>query len=931
MNKKSARFIIGIDLGTTHCALSYFDRFEPEAGIQSFAIPQWDGDEGLVAKYTLPSFLYLLTKGEIKRQEKRLPFDHQDEEVLAIVGREARERLSSQADRVIHSAKSWLCHGGINRSSKILPWQSEEILGDQRWSPVEVEAAFLRHLRLAWDAAFSSDKNPENSLAAQDLLVTVPASFDEAAQRLTLEACRLAGLGEHLRLMEEPQAAFFDWLLSDAQWSPRLEKLLADCKRSSAKVLVCDVGGGTSDFSILEVSKQSNQKPQIKRLKVSNHILLGGDNIDLAIAHRIDQQRKHQEHAVRASAWSRLVNEARKLKESLLQSDEQAGQTQQQNYFVTIDQAGASLFDSTETISIDPAQIQGMILDGFYPLCDASDRPHEKPRSGISEWGLPYAQDSAITRHLAAFLDHETIDAVIFAGGSLTPKLLRQRICQLIGDWQKQPILDLQASSLDLAVSRGATAFAFLHEQEAGLVTASYPRSVFLKVEQQGESRLLRLIPRGSPIDSSWSIKDLKLLALVNQNVEFEVWTSATDQGKSVGETVSLTPDFHRLPPMHTVLSYPEKKHGQIAVELTATISNTGLLQIFCNDRDEQRHQWSLEFHAGEASLFQGQKKQQTGPSLDAGLSPIEWQKIDEAIRSLYGKKKGSDSAMRPQELIATIEKILHKEKQDWSLPQLRVIWESLQQGLTRRQRSVDHETSWLQLAGYSLRPGFGASRDPDRCREIWRCWQLGLAHPKDSRVLDQWWIMWRRVAGGLNQEQQNTIFDRIFPQLRKAQSEQASREMLLLAGSLERIEMNRKLQLGRSLVSQISSGQKQLVDAKIWALAHLASRVPLYAGVEDIIQPVFVEQWIDDLHHVDIRQKHYRSLQNFYSQAGRRLNQRDLDLSPAYRQVCLNQLEKAGAEEQLRLPISNYLPPDKSLFNRLFGEDLPTGIEIVD
>lgn len=932
MNKQS-RFIIGIDLGTTHCALSYFDRYDPQAGIQSLAIPQWDVTGGMVRKNTLPSFIYLLSKAEIKRQDKKLPIHDPDSSIEFIVGREARDRLSTQPDRVIHSAKSWLCHGGINRNAKTLPWQSEEVLGEQRWSPVDVAAALLKHLKQTWDWSFASHTNPECLFQKQQILVTIPASFDEAAQRLTLEACQQAGFGSNVRLIEEPQAAFFDWLNPDKNWSVQIQELFHTFGKTAVKVLVCDVGGGTSDFSILEVSQNASGQPLIKRLKVSNHILLGGDNIDLAIAHRIDQQRKHQSQILRAAAWTRLIHEARKLKEDVLQDQQSVTEPSddRQVYHITVDHPGASLFEDTETIAVDTEDILHMILDGFFPLCDADDKPQEAMKSGLSEWGLPYAKDSAITRHLAAFIAEESIDAVLFAGGSLSPQILQKRIRDLLCQWQGKEIVELKASSLDLAVSRGATAFARLEEQEKELVAASYPRSVFLKVDHQGANRLLRLIPRGSPVGSSWTIADLKLLALVNQHVEFEVWTSATDRGQEVGELVAIQADFHRLPPMQTILSYPEKRQGQIEVELTAQITQTGLLQIFCVERGNPEQRWALEFQTRDQTLIKNRAEDDaTVVSQGLAFSAEQLAQIERIIKSVYGRKKVTATKIpRPQELISELEKILQRERSQWTIPQLRQIWELLKEGMTRRQRSVEHEAAWLHLAGYTLRPGFGALRDPQRCTEMWRCWELGIAHPKEARVLDQWWIMWRRIAGGLSQEQQNILFDRIAPQIRKQQSDQASREMILLAGSLERLEMNRKLQLGRSLVGQLKSGQKQLVDAKIWALSRIASRIPLYGGLEDIVQPLFVEQWIEELSELDPRQKHYNRLVYFYSQAGRRLDLRELDLSPKHRQICLEQLEKAKADEVLIKPVREFCPPDRQLLDQLFGEDLPSGIEI--
>lgn len=926
MSHKS-RFIVGIDLGTTHCALSYFDRYDPSAGIQSFAILQWEDDGSVVKKTSLPSFLYLLTKSEVKRQDKRISLHPEDETVVALVGREARQRLSRQPERVIHSAKSWLCHGGVNRSAKILPWQSSEILGDQRWSPLEVSAELLRYLRLAWDDYFKG--HDSDRLAEQEVLVTVPASFDEAAQRLTLQACQLAGLGTSVRLLEEPQAAFFDWLSVDLNQLDRIDLLFQKLGRKQARVLVCDVGGGTSDFSILELTKDSETMPRVKRHKVSRHILLGGDNIDLAIAHRIEQQRSQGQDLLRAGAWTQLIDQARRLKESLLSLDFDLGSMGDLgDYFVTIDQGGSSLFESAETIAVDQKAIAELILDGFFPMCDRLDRPREEPRSGLSEWGLPYAGDSAVTRYLAGFLQGEEIDAVLFAGGSLNPQILRHRLRDLLERWQERDIIELEASSLDLAVARGAAAYACLDEKYQGLISTSYPRSVFLKVHHSGQDKFLRLMPRGSPFSQTWAITDLRLLARINQRVEFEVYTDEEDVG-APGELLEPSLTFHQLPPMQTILHDPARKQGQIEVELRASVGETGLLQLACVDKKNPEQSWSLDFHTKDSGLAREQAACGQNPGGQA-ISKAKLQEMQDLVAQVYGKKKPARGGQlpAPQDLLLNLEKAAGSDKGEWNIPQLRQVFDLIIGGLTRRQRSEEHEASWLYLAGYCLRPGFGALRDPDRCAELWRAWELGLAHPKNSRALDQWWIMWRRIAGGLNQEQQNSIFDRIIPQVRKLNSEQVSREMILLAGALERVEMNRKLQLGRSLAAHLKSGQKQLVDAKIWALARLASRIPFHGGDEDVIQANFIEEWIEELSAVDIRQKHYKSLIYFYSQAARLMNVRELDLSQSYRERCLAQLERARADEALKKPLLEYCPADHQYLAQLFGEDLPTGIE---
>jgi molecular chaperone DnaK (HSP70) len=929
MNHES-RFIIGIDLGTTHCALAYLDTYAADPRPVSLDIPQWDGDEGIVRRPTLPSFLYLPTKSERKRESKTLPFQNPESASESwLIGREARDHLADNPGRVVHSAKSWLCHGGVNRTAPILPWQSEDILGDQRLSPVRAATLLLEYLRDVWNDHINASENPEQALAHQKVFVTVPASFDEVAQKLTLTGAQAAGYPSTLRLIEEPQAAFFDWYLQSDEAVTELVSSPQGPTSGCKHVLVCDIGGGTSDFSLLEVSiNEGDSTPQIKRTRVSNHILLGGDNIDLAIAHLIEQKRQNASALLRADPWLKLLAQARQIKEKVLNETV----SPDDELHVAIGGRGASLFDSTETISLAAKEVASLIYDGFYPQCPGTAEPQQKSQMGLSEWGLPYAQDTAITRHLAHFLRQEPIDAVLFAGGSLNSERLRQHLGEILQTWQTQPIRELKASSLDLTIARGATAYAWLKDHSETRIVANYPRAVFLKVQHGANAQLLRLIPRNSPLGSRFHVDSTDLEAVVNQQVSFEIWVSPTDQGQTIGELVPIRGDAHSLAPLQTTLTYPDHKESQLKIALIAEITETGMLRLACIDRDQPTTRWDLEFSLSQAEGSSQLQAATAGSDTDATPLPAEQlAQVETIIRDVFGKKKGQQSAPnhRPGEVAAELERVLHKPRQEWSVVELRQIWDILKTGMTRRARSPEHEATWLNLAGFTLRPGFGAARDPERMEQMWNCYQMGMAHPKEARVQDQWWIAWRRVAGGLSAERQTLIFDKIFPQIRKKEGADASREMILLAGALERVEMNRRIQLGRTLSKQIASGRKEQLDAKAWALGRVSSRIPLYSGADAIVPPGLVEDWLDSLAALNPRQKHYRQLVHVFSLAGRRVEQRDFDLAPQYRDLCLHKLHEAKADSPMIEPVEQFIPPDRGLYDELFGEALPLGIRL--
>ena len=419
------KFSIGIDLGTSNSVLAY-SPLSGEGGTEVLAIPQWDTPSTVTESETLPSFLYL-------------PEEAIAAEILGhgigpgdwVVGRLAQRKASETPGRVVKSAKSWLCHHAADRSAPFLPWGSDELASQDKISPVAASANILAHLRAAWDARFSR-QGPGFAFDAQDITITVPASFDAAAQRLTLAAAEQAGFPGHVRLLEEPQAAFYSWLErqtdGDDPWSAP-----PNSRTAARHVLVIDVGGGTSDFSLFELTRHVDGcDPAIKRVAVSDHILLGGDNIDLAIAHMVEPRLVTGGGGLSAGQWDHLVARCRFLKEKALSGEG----APEEVFTVSIPGRGSRLFADSLSAQVTRAELEGLILDGFLPDCRSTDWPR-RALGAIKEFGLPYAYDSAITRHLATFLrDRASVDAVLFNGGSLQFPRLRNRLREQIGKWQ---------------------------------------------------------------------------------------------------------------------------------------------------------------------------------------------------------------------------------------------------------------------------------------------------------------------------------------------------------------------------------------------------------------------------------------------------------------------------------------------------------------
>ena len=473
----SSRYIVGIDLGTTNSVVAYVDTQDEELPIRILRIPQLTTPGNVEERTTLPSFLYIPTKQEFPEGSLALPWT---DELSFAVGTLARTRGAEVPGRLISSAKSWLCHTGMDRTTPILPWDG----GDEvrKMSPLEVAAQYLAHIRQAWNAQMVR-ADSENSLEQQDVFLTVPASFDAVARELTVQAAEHAGF-VNVTLLEEPQAACYSWIdQSGDAWRKQV--------RVGDIILACDIGGGTTDFSLIAVAEQDGEL-ELERIAVGDHILLGGDNMDLALAYAV-QQRLAQK-GTRLDAWQLrgLSQNCRAAKESLLQLDHE------QNYPLTILGRGKSVIGGALRTELSYDEVEKVLVDGFFPCCTADERPQTSRRVGFQEIGLPYAAEAGVTRHLAKFLaQHVSIHeetgtflhptALLLNGGTLKAALLQDRLVRVVNTWLEkdggEPLRVLEGIDLDHAVARGAAAYGRARRGHGVRIRGGTARSYYIGIE----------------------------------------------------------------------------------------------------------------------------------------------------------------------------------------------------------------------------------------------------------------------------------------------------------------------------------------------------------------------------------------------------------------------------------------------------------------
>lgn len=605
METPDPKYIVGLDLGTTHCAVTFTDADVPEhetPEIHHFDIPQVVSEGEVQAQALLPSFLLLPGAYEVGDGALALPWQH---DMPYAVGEFARERGSELPQRLVSSAKSWLCHTGVDRTEPILPWESPD--GAERIAPIEAVQRFLDHIRDAWNHRMAQD-DPAARLEHQQIFLTVPASFDAVARELTVRAARSAGL-EDVTLLEEPQAAFYAWIAAqEDDWR--------DAVDVGESVLVCDVGGGTTDFSLIQVVEDDGTL-DLQRVAVGDHIMLGGDNMDLTLAYTVRHKLAQEGTELNDWQFRSLTHQCRQAKERLLNEPDL-----DEAPVVVVGQ-GSSLIGDTIRTALTRDELQASLLDGFFPHCERTDTPEKKPKVGMREMGLPYASDPAITKHLAQFLQQHVSDedgddavafpsAVLFNGGVMKADVLRQRIRDVLHHWSESEdgVRDLPSADLDVAVARGAAYYGGARQGRGIRIRAGVPRSYYIGIESSMPTvpgvptpmKALCVVPFGMEEGTDAQIRSKEFGLVVGDDAVFHLLAAPTRKTDEAGALIEdWGDDLEEVATMETHLdpTDADDRGTVLPVWLESKITEVGTLELWCVARDRDAR-WKLEFNIRE-------------------------------------------------------------------------------------------------------------------------------------------------------------------------------------------------------------------------------------------------------------------------------------------------------------------------------------------
>ncbi len=889
-----ARYIIGIDLGTTNCAVAYVDTAS-DLAIRAFPIPQWVREGVTEPMDILPSHCYLCGEQEFAQSRS------------VLVGYFAREYGARVPTRLVHSAKSWLCHPGAKREERILPLEADDT--DRRLSAVEASTEYLSHIRDAWDVRFAKD-DPNLLFEAQEVVLTVPASFDEMARTLTVLAAKRAGY-KSVTLLEEPQAAFYAWIAKN-------QAQAAHGFLAGETILVCDVGGGTTDFSLIEV-RAAGEKLDFQRMAVGDHLLLGGDNMDHALAHYLEGKFKATTgiKELSVSQHLELLHHARSAKEALLTGHEPPP------HKITLQGKGSLVVQGSLTVEIDRDEVRTILLEGFFSAHTYAEAIQPRKGSALRSAGLHYEEEPSITKHIALFLKRAAgsgpvrrPDYLLFNGGTMTPSVFRTRVLETIGGWFNGAApTELLSDSLELAVSRGAAYFGKVRRGLGVRIGGGTPRAFYLGVDVDGERRALTLMPRGSEEGSTFlSSHNFRLIP--NKPVVFPLYSSHVRLNDQPGDLVAIdAEEMHQLPPIQTVLRYG--KSEQVEVKLNVKLTEIGTLELWLQ-APQTGHRWTLEFQlrtvSGQEDSLLALGAARTDETFDSDY-------LRSACDLVVGVFSGDGD---PRNLIHKLEDALSTPKTKWAPSILRGICDSALDLASKRARSAAHSERWWQIVGFCLRPGLGYPLDDHR---VARLWKVLLAERGSLDVHQQ--ICLRRIACGLSKGQQLQIAQPVFAELlpkgavkpvrNKGRTDYAFHEEIRLLGSLERLPVEMKVRLGNALLAEMA--ENGVNNAYAWTLARLGARYLVSGGIAEVVSREVCAEWVDNL--LDLYPRKPEQIRFILSHLLRKTNQRELDLPEAVMESVLRTCEE----------LPEFVYEDGALSHGeqalLLGDELPVGLQL--
>ena len=984
--RRISRYVVGIDLGTTNCAVAFMDTQSSNPLLEIFRIEQMVDFQTSQLSDTLPSFHYELTAAESSQINSRFQFS--DGEHVSVVGAFARQRGIQMPGRCIASAKSWLCHSLVDRTSDLLPWSADD--GVQMLSPVQASRRYLEHIRRMWDR-----DHPGEPLAQQDVIVTLPASFDEVARRLTIQAATEAGL-PNVILIEEPQAAFYAWLYRHQDtWTQNM--------RPGQSILVCDIGGGTTDFTLIRVveTKPSMPTPNLEpklsessqaidlsqsvgetlqasfglhRVAVGEHLMLGGDNLDLALARSLEQQLladSPSQDRLRPRQWDALKAQCRAAKETLL------GQKPPEVYKMSLPGSGSKLIENTRTLSIELEWARRLLVDGFFGRVSLHQRP-DKAGEGFQEFGLPYAADPNVNKHLAAFLwEHRWAgrdeqahtqltdlqaarpDWVLFNGGVLESTQIRQAILDQISIWFQattptdsiqsanepwKPGL-LEGNRLDLAVAQGAAYFGRVRRGEGVRIDARLARAYYLLVEQSPPLAMCVMPANAMPLDR-FRMDEHPFHLMVGQPVQFPLFHSSTNLIHEIGQIVPVDIEsMTAMPPIRTVLEMGNRKLQQsVPVVLESELSEIGTLamNLVVSQPSESepatksqgpKTSWKLEF---DVRMSNSDTASSSGPQT-GWIETAQSTQVQAAIEAMENVFGDSPSIL-PKLGVAHLTERLGIARRDWSPTLLREMWRFLMDHQAYRKISAEHESRWLNMVGWCLRPGFGLAADDWRVNSTWRSVHNKLLHRTTTNASETI-VLWRRIAGGFTPGQQRALFQDCWARVRPvlAGGTQSSNthmaiELMRLIGSLEWLSSDEKSTVAEQVLQSFGKKKLEAVHGPLlWTLGRLGSRSPVYATLQQVVSASRVQSWAEKLLKLDQAwiAKNAGMVSLCLMQMTRRTDDRYRDVPSSLRERVAERLTHLNSPELHIDLILRGGGLDQASEDSIVGESLPLGFRL--
>ncbi|WP_425484221.1 Hsp70 family protein [Desulfobacter latus] len=924
--------MVGIDLGTTNSAVSYADLTHIDtqsagAGIGNeikvFKVPQLTGPGEFSLVPVLPSFLYIPGKYDVAGNALKHPWKKENDLFAGVFAREHGAQVPS---RLVSSAKSWLCHSRADREAPILPWGSQNV---DKISPVKATSEYLRHIRKAWNHFI---KDEDLFLENQFTVITVPASFDEAAREYTLKAAREAGFSKNITLLEEPLAAFYAWVTRhEHDWQSHV--------KADDLILVCDVGGGTTDFTLISL-KEAEGSPRFERVAVGDHLILGGDNIDLTLARYVASKFTQKAHLT-PDQWKTLSYKCRAAKEKLLLDSDENGD--ENRVRIVLRGEGRSLIANTLSADLEKEELEDILCQGFFPEVEPSLVNCEKSGKAIAEFGLPYEQEPAITRHIGWFLERhrESVkatlgkepipDHILFNGGSLKPSVFQNKIRAAIGKWfscenQALPTV-LDNRDPDLSVALGASYYGLVKQGIGVRVGSGSPRSYYIGIASDNArnktcdatcEKIMCVVERGLDEGSLIALPEMEFDVVTNQPVLFSMFSSSFRSGDKSGDILEVDDSLTPLPPLKTIIKFGKKGESKrIPVKIEAEYTEMGTLAMWCRS-NVSSHRWTLQFQLREPQVG------------EAGESEIYDDDTVNNVRNLLTDAfSGSADNARLSSVVKNIEKLVETKRNKWPLSFLRSVADHLIENVGWRQNSPEHEIRWLNLTGFCVRPGFGDAFDESRMPKLWKVYLQRSLFPKAKQNAVEWWIFCRRIAGGLTAGQQRQFFQDVSSYLLanngagKKVPKQEMTEVWMAAANMERLLIKDKIALSKKLIPQLKPGKTP--HQMFWALSRIGARELLYGSVDRVVPAQEVERWTKRLMKISWTPKD--QVATALAQILRKTGDRTRDVSQGMIQIIVPWFEQRQAPKKSLDMIQTVVPIESADEASIFGESLPQGL----